>query len=108
MVVSVVDSYCWLLLLFLFVVSIVVSGVAIVACDGENDVTVACRFNLVVVVFVVVGRVWVVVITTGVDVVVCDVVGVCFFIVVVDINCGGVCCFIVMVEFVAVMSFVRG
>ena len=103
--VSVVDSYCWLLL-FLFVVSVVVSGAAIVACDGENDV--ACRFNLVVVVFVVVGRVWVVVITTGVDVVVCDVVGVCFFIVVVDINCGGVCCFIVMVEFVAVMSFVRG
>ena len=32
--VSVVDSYCcWLL--FLFVVSVVVSGVAVVACDGD-------------------------------------------------------------------------
>ena len=72
---SVVDFIWWLL--FLFVVSVVVNGVDLVACDGENDV--ACRFNyLVVVVFVVVGRVWVVVITTGVDVVVCDVVGVCF------------------------------
>ena len=35
--VSVVDSYCWWLL-FLFVVSVVVSGVAVVACDGDLDV----------------------------------------------------------------------
>ena len=49
MVVSVVDSYCWWLL-FLFVVSVVVSGVAVVACAGESDV--GCRFYLVVVVFV--------------------------------------------------------
>ena len=47
--VSVVDSYCWWLL-FLFVVSVVVSGVAVVACVGESDV--GCRFYLVAVVFV--------------------------------------------------------
>ena len=41
MVVSVVDSYCrwWL---FLFVVSVVVSGVAVLACVGESDF--GCRF----------------------------------------------------------------
>ena len=57
----------------------------------------------------VVERVWAVVFTTGVDVVVWDVVGVCFvlllliLIVVVCVNC-----FIVMVVFVAVMPIVRG
>ena len=33
---SVVDFIWWLL--FLFVVSVVVSGVAVVACDGDLDV----------------------------------------------------------------------